>query len=111
MFLQLEQEIDLILDRKGVFASALQSWSSKWVPAIKEYASTLSGKKAELVAEAQRECRGDCCFLFPFVCLLLFSFADSVGGDDKLALHLLCKILSKRSSGENLVYIYEECEV
>ena len=75
MFLQLEQEIDLILDRKGVFASALQSWSSKWVPAIKEYASTLSGKKAELVAEAQRECQGNCCFLFPFFCveLLLFS--------------------------------------
>ena len=30
-FLQLEQEI---LEKKGVFVSALQDWSTKWVPAI-----------------------------------------------------------------------------
>ena len=34
--------------------------------------------QAEHVAEAQRECQGNCCF----VKLLLFSFANSVGGDE-----------------------------
>ena len=59
MNLQLEQEIDLVLEKKGVFASALHSWSSKFVPAIKEYANTLQGKKAQLVSDAQKACEGD----------------------------------------------------
>ena len=59
--LQLEQEIDLILEKKGAFASALHSWSTKYIPAIKEYASTLVGKKGELVAEVQKTCGGECC--------------------------------------------------
>jgi hypothetical protein len=54
----LKQEIDLILEKKGVFASALHLWSTKYIPAIKEYASTLVGKKGELVAEAQMTCEG-----------------------------------------------------
>ena len=57
--MQLEQEIDLILEKKGVFASALHSWSTKYIPAIKEYASTLVGRKGELVAEAQKSCEGE----------------------------------------------------
>ena len=66
----MEQEIDLVLEKKGVFASALLSWGTKWVPAIKEYASTLSGKKAELVSEAQKACEGEVrLFLFPSLSL------------------------------------------
>ena len=52
--LQLDQEIDLILERKGVFAAALQDWSNKWVPAIVKYSSTLAGKKATLVSEIRK---------------------------------------------------------
>ena len=36
----------------------MQSWSTKFIPAIKEYASTLSGKVAALVAEARKKFDG-----------------------------------------------------
>lgn len=45
---QLEQEIDLILEKRCACASAADSWISKWIPAIKENATTLSGKMAML---------------------------------------------------------------
>ena len=34
-----------------------------------------------------------------------------MSGDDKLALDVLCKLFAKKSSGNNFIYIYEECEV
>ena len=57
---QLEQEIDLILEKRGVCASATDSWISKWIPAIKEYATTLSGKMAMLVSETMKDFEGCC---------------------------------------------------
>ena len=48
------RKLTLFLEKRGVIASAVQSWSSKWIPAIKEYANTLSGKIATLVAETQK---------------------------------------------------------
>lgn len=57
---QLEQEIDLILEKRGVYASATDSWISKWIPAIKEYATTLSGKMAVPVSETKKDFEGGC---------------------------------------------------
>ena len=42
-----------------MFVSALQDWSTKWVPAILEYASTLEGKKAALVSETRKAYEGN----------------------------------------------------
>ena len=50
--------MDLILEKKGVFRDALQDWNLKWVPAILEYASSLTGKKKELVLQAEKENEG-----------------------------------------------------
>ena len=57
-FIQLEQEIDLILEKKGAFASALQDWSTKWVPAILEYSNTVAGKKAALLSATRKVYEG-----------------------------------------------------
>ena len=56
---QLEQEIDLILDKHGVFTAAVKNWSAKWVPAILEYGGTLSGKKGALVSKARKAYYGN----------------------------------------------------
>ena len=48
IIMQLDQEIDLILDKKDVI-QAIEDWCSKWVPAVLEYGYTLAGKKAQLV--------------------------------------------------------------
>ena len=56
--LQLEQEIDLILEKMGVFDKALQEWTNKWVPAIFAYSTNLSGKKASLYLQIRKECVG-----------------------------------------------------
>ena len=52
--LQLEQEIDLILEKTGVFMQAVDDWTIKWAPAVLEYGYTLSGKKAAMVLTAQK---------------------------------------------------------
>ena len=57
--LQLEQEIDLILEKKGILSAAEQDWSTKWVPAILEYSSTFAGKKATVLSEARKAYEGD----------------------------------------------------
>ena len=63
---QLELEIDMILEKTGVISEALQNWSSKWVPVILEYASSLSGRKAAMVADIRKNCEGT----FVFYCCM-----------------------------------------
>ena len=107
-----------------MFASALQDWSTKWVPAILEYASTLEGKKAALVSEALSETRkayeGN--FMHKIVSdnyssggrggsNFFYNVTGDLSGDDKAALGLLCKIFSKKNTPDSLMYIYEEYEV
>ena len=58
IFMQLEQEIDMILEKNGVFSSALQDWSNKWAPIILEYSSSLSGKKSMLASQIRTDCEG-----------------------------------------------------
>ena len=58
LIFQLEQEIDLVLEKKNVFDNALKEWSNKWVPAILEYSNSLSGKKATLAAVIRKDCEG-----------------------------------------------------
>jgi hypothetical protein len=56
--MQLEQEIDMILEKNGVFSSALQDWTNKWAPIILEYSSSLSGKKSMLASQIRKDCEG-----------------------------------------------------
>ena len=56
---QLEQEIDLILDKPGVLTATVKNWSAKWVPVILDYGGTLSGKKGALVSEARKAYYGN----------------------------------------------------
>ena len=50
--------MDLILEKRGSFTSALQDWSTKWVPAILEYSNTVAGKKAALLSETRKAYEG-----------------------------------------------------
>ena len=57
--IQLEQEIDLILEKRDVFKSALQDWTSSWVPAIIQYGeSAQTGKTAAVVVQAKKDYEG-----------------------------------------------------
>ena len=98
----------------------MQDWSTKWVPAILEYASTLEGKKAALVSETRKAYEGNCMHKS---CSddyssggrggsnFFYNPAGDLSGNDKAALDLLCKIFSKKNTPDSLVYIYEEYEV
>ena len=55
---QLEQEIDIILEKTGVIEDGLRDWTSKWAPIILEYSTTLSGKKATMASQVRKECEG-----------------------------------------------------
>ena len=60
LYVQLEQEFDLILGRKDVVITAMHDWTYKWVPAILERADTLTGKAATLVLGAKKKYEGIC---------------------------------------------------
>lgn len=46
MYTQLEQEMDLILDKRDSVKIAGREWDAKWTPAIQSYAASLSSKSA-----------------------------------------------------------------
>lgn len=56
--MQLEQEINLIIERTDMFNMAVNNWNTKWVPAILEYSYTLTGKKATMVLSVQKQYEG-----------------------------------------------------
>ena len=56
--LQLDQEIDLILGKKGVIASTFKDWSNKWVLAIVKFSGTLARKKATIVSKIHKAYEG-----------------------------------------------------
>ena len=59
MVLQLEQELDMILDKKDVLKSAQQHWTV-WVQAILQYADSCTGKLATAVQQAKSDYEGVC---------------------------------------------------
>ena len=58
---QLEQEMDMILEKNDVFSGAIQTWN-KWVPVIMEYTGSLSGRKASVVCDIRKKCEGELVF-------------------------------------------------
>lgn len=50
-YVQLEQEIDLILGKKDVVRNSVTEWSSKWSPAILAYVQGVRGKAAQSAIE------------------------------------------------------------
>ena len=59
IYTQLEQEMDLILEKKDVSKSALQQWTTVWVPSILQYAETCTGKKvASAITQAKTDYEG-----------------------------------------------------
>ena len=107
--MQLEQEIDMILEKNGVFSSALQDWSNKWAPIILQYSSSLSGKKSMLASQIRTDCEGiyTCSsnIIMPFSTYTIIGHACR---DDRAALKLL---LQKKSMQDSVVHIYKEYEV
>ena len=57
-FVKHEQEIDMVLEKNGVFNDALQDWTKKWAPIILEYSTSLSGKKAMLATQICKDSEG-----------------------------------------------------
>lgn len=56
---QIEQEMELILEKRSVIATAESDWKVKWAPAINSYAKTLKGKQYKQNEEMIEE-RGMC---------------------------------------------------
>ena len=50
--------MDLILEKKDVFKSALHDWTTTWVPAILEYGSSCTGKTSAAVLQAKKDYEG-----------------------------------------------------
>ena len=57
-FIQLEQEIDLILAKKDVAKTAAKDWQTKWTPAILQHSATLTGKQGAMYKQNQKACQG-----------------------------------------------------
>ena len=55
---KLEQEMDMILEKKDVMQAALQVWNEKIIPAVLEYGEGSSGKVATLFTQAQSDYEG-----------------------------------------------------
>ena len=58
LFIQLEQEIDIILEKRDVLKTAQQDLSSTWVPAILQYGASCTGKTAAAIPQAKKDCEG-----------------------------------------------------
>ena len=43
-----------------MFTQAIDDWTTKWAPAVLEYAYTLTGKKATMALTAQKTYEGVC---------------------------------------------------
>ena len=56
IYTQLEQEMDLTLEKKDMCKSALQQWTTVWVPSILQYAESCTGKVASAVSQAKPYC-------------------------------------------------------
>ena len=41
---QMENEVDLVLEKKDVLKRAVTDWEDKWVPAIAAYSDSCTGK-------------------------------------------------------------------
>ena len=54
----LEQEMDMMHNKREVLKRAQQEWSSLWVPAILQYAESCSGKLATVLHKAMVDCEG-----------------------------------------------------
>ena len=52
--LQLEQEMELVLEKRNVAKSAAKEWQLKWTPAITEYSETLKGKQGTMFKQNQQ---------------------------------------------------------
>lgn len=50
--------MSLIVEKPDIFNITLAEWESKWVPAVLEYAYTLSGRKASMVLSLQKKYEG-----------------------------------------------------
>lgn len=57
-FLQIEQEIGLILGRKDVVKGAVHEWTTKWVPAIIQLSETLTRKQGTVYKQSQMASHG-----------------------------------------------------
>ena len=56
--LQVEQEIDLVLGKKGIVKAGAIAWMTKWTPAILQHSDTLTGKLGAIFKQNQMACHG-----------------------------------------------------
>ena len=64
---QIEQEMELILEKRSVTATAEIDWKVKWAPAINNYVKTLKGKQYKQNEQMIEE-RGMCiCMLIIYI--------------------------------------------
>ena len=69
-FLQLEQEMSMILEGKDVVKTAGCQWSLKWVPAILGYARSLKTKAAVSTLKEADQLYSCMCYIFKFAAIL-----------------------------------------
>ena len=58
---QVEQEMDMILEKKDVMQSALKVWNEKVIPAVLEYGDQSTGKASTLYIQTQSDFEGTNC--------------------------------------------------
>ena len=52
--LQIEQEMELVLEKRNVAKSATREWQLNWTPAIIDYSETLKGKQGTMFKQNQQ---------------------------------------------------------
>lgn len=103
--------MDLILEKKNVFANALSDWQLKWLPAVIEYTKSLCGKKKEIISSAEVENEGIFDIIQNNVLTQLSIIIGNPGEKDHLVMNMLFQLFSKKGAENNLIYLYEENEV